>query len=141
MKMHLRPDIRPARSYVNVQDNIRISGASDASENSISDTPDIGKSGFSDFWKSGFSEIRKSGNLKIRIFGLPEIRIFGNRISEIPENPKIQVFGHSDVPDFRDNTMQYDCVASEWMSPIKSPRSVCLFGIVTKADCDKLQPK
>ena len=67
--------------------------ASDASENSTSDAPEIGKSGFSDFRKSGFSEIRKSGNLKIRIFGFPEIRIFGNRISEIPENPKILISG------------------------------------------------
>ena len=75
--------------------------ASDAPENSTSDAPEIGKSGFSDFRKSGFSEIRKSGNLKIRIFGFPEIRIFGNRISEIPENPKIRIFGYSDFPDFR----------------------------------------
>ena len=33
----------------------------------------------------------KTGSLKIRIVGFPEIRIFGNRISEIPENPKIRI--------------------------------------------------
>ena len=65
------------------------------------DAPEIGKSRFSDFRKSGVSEIRKSGNLKIRISGFPEIRIWGNRISEIPENPKIRISGYSHVPDFR----------------------------------------
>ena len=70
-------------------------------DDSTSDAPEIGKSGFSDFRKSGFSEIRKPGNLKIRIFGFPEIRIFGNWISEIPENPEIRIFRFSDFPDFR----------------------------------------
>ena len=59
------------------------------------------KSGFSDFRKSGFSEIRKSGKSENSDFRIQEIRNFGNRNSEIPENPKIRIFGCSDFPVFR----------------------------------------
>ena len=79
--------------------------ASDASENSTSDAPEIGKSGFADFRKSRLSEIWKSGNLKIRIFRFLEIRIFGNRISKNPEKPTIRIFRCSDFP--------HPCIDSE----------------------------
>ena len=50
-----------------------------------------------DFRSCGSPGIRKSG-----FFGFPEFRIFGNRISEIPGNLKIRIFGCSDFPDFRE---------------------------------------
>ena len=77
------------------------------------------KSGFSDFRKSGFSEIRKSGNLKIRIFGFPDIRTFGNRISEIPDYPKIRIFRHSDFPDFRNQTKSVSVTAQSESGPAR----------------------
>ena len=64
--------------------------ASDASEKSTSDAPEIRKFGFSDFRESGFSVIwnaRKSGNPDVRISEHPDFR----KVGKIP-NPDSQIF-------------------------------------------------